>query len=253
MREMQELVAQPRAEKGKGAAYRARQKGLLPGIVYGGKGEPQNVQLDERAFVKVYSTGGMLSRLFMLDLDGKKTRVIPRDIQVDPVTDRPIHVDFLRLEKGARVSIAIPVHFKNHAESPGLKRGGVLNIILHEVDLMCPADNVPEFLEIDLAGLDIHDSVHISSVKLPEGVKPVNTREDFTVATIVVPTTYVEEVVAAPAAEGEAAAAAEGAEAAPGAEGAAPAAGAAAPAAEGAKGAAAAPAKGAAPAGDKKK
>jgi large subunit ribosomal protein L25 len=252
MREMQELRAEPRTGRGKGPAYQTRQKGMIPGIVYGGKGEPETLQLDERSFVKVYSAGGMLSKLFMLELNGKKTRVIPRQIQIDPVSDRPLHVDFLRLEKGARVSIAIPVHFKNHVESPGLKRGGVLNIVLHEVDLYCPVENIPEFLEIDLAGLDIHDSVHISSVKLPEGVKPVNQREDFTVATIVVPTTYVEEVVAAPAAaEGEAAApGAEGA--APGAEGAAPAAG-AAPGAEGAKGAAAAPAKGAAPAGDKKK
>jgi large subunit ribosomal protein L25 len=253
MREMQDLRAEPRAATGKGPAYQTRKKGLIPGIVYGGKGEPENVQLDERAFVKIYQGGAMLSTLFNLELGGKKTRVIPRQIQVDPVTDRPLHVDFLRLEKGARISIAIPVHFQNHGESPGLKRGGVLNVVLHAIDLYCPVENIPESIEVDLAGLDIHDSVHISGIKLPEGVKPTNQKEDFTIATIVVPTTYTEEVVAAPAAgEGEAAAA-EGAEAAPGAEGAAaPAAGAAAAApAEGAKGAAA-PAKGAAPAEKKK-
>jgi large subunit ribosomal protein L25 len=263
MREMQELRAEPRAKTGKGPAYQIRRRGLIPGVVYGGKAEPQNVQLEERAFVKVYSAGAMLSTLFMLELDGKKTRVIPRQIQIDPVTDRPVHVDFLRLEKGARIAIAIPVHFKNHGESPGLKRGGVLNVVLHEVELYCPVDNIPEFIEGDLAGLDIHDSMHISAIPLPAGVRPVNAREDFTVATIVVPTTYVEEVVAAAVpAEGEVPA--EGTEAVPGAEGAAPAAGAAAaPAAEGEKGVkaapgaapakAAAPAKGEKPAGEKKK
>jgi large subunit ribosomal protein L25 len=167
----------------------------------------------------------MLSTLLMLELDGQKTRVIPRAVQLDPVTDRPVHVDFLRLTEGARIALAIPVHFRGQENSPGIKRGGVLNIVRHEVELYCPVDNIPPFIEGDLNGLDIGDSLHISAFALPEGVRPVITSRDFTVATIAPPTTYVEEtpVVAAAevAVEGEEGAAAEGA-APGGAPGAAP-------------------------------
>jgi len=256
MRAIQELRAEKREKKGKGPAYQLRQKGLIPGILYGGKGEPETVQVELRNFEKLYSTGRLHSTLVMLEIGGKKLRVLPRAIQTDPVTDRPIHVDFMRLEEGARISISIPVQFRGQEGSPGIKRGGVLNIVRHEVELYCPVDNIPEFIEGDLEGLDIGDSIHISKFKLPEGVKPVISTRDFTVATIAPPTTYVEEVVAAAApaegevpaegavpAEGEAAAAAPGA--APGTTpGAAPAAG----GAKAAPGAAPAPAaKGKAP------
>jgi large subunit ribosomal protein L25 len=232
MREVQELRAEARAKQGKGPAYQLRRRGYIPGVLYGGKDEPIAVQVEERALSKHYGTGAFLQTLFMLELDGAKQRVIPRQIQLDPVSDRPLHVDFLRLEEGARIALNIPVRLKGQESSPGLKRGGVVNLVRHEVELYCPVDNIPEFIEGDLSELDIGDSLHISAFKLPEGVKPVIQTRDFTVATVAPPTTYTEE---APV---KAAAAVEGAAPAAGAEGAAaPAAGAAAPAA------AAAPAK----------
>ncbi len=228
MAEMQNLRAEPRANRGKGPSYRTRQKGQIPGIVYGGGTEPTLVSVDERGFTKLYGTGTLLSTLVMLEIDGKQTRVISRAVQTDPVTDRPIHVDFLRLVEGSRIALNIPVHFHGQEVSPGIKRGGVLNIVRHEVELYCPVDNIPTFIDGDLSNLDIGDSLHISHFKLPEGVRPVIQNRDFTVATLAPPTTYTEEApVAAAAAE---AAPAEGAAAKAGA---APAAkvGAAAPAA----------------------
>lgn len=241
MRQMLDLAAEPRPLKGKGPAHQLRLKGRIPAIVYGGKEAPVQVQVDERNFGKIYSTGSLLQTLLMLDLGGKKTRVLPRAIQLDPVTDRPVHVDFMRLEPGARIRIAIPARFKGLESSPGIKRGGVLNIVRHEIEVYCSADAIPDFLEGDISELDIGDSLHISHFHLPEGVTPTIRGRDFTVASLAPPTTFTEEVVAAAVvAEGaEGAAAAEGAEGAaagaPGAAGAAPAAGAAAPAA-GAKG-----------------
>lgn len=254
MRQMLELAAEPRATRGKGPAYQMRRQGKIPGIVYGGKGDPETVQVDERTFGKLYYAGAMLQTLVMLDVGGKKVRVLPRAIQVDPVSDRPIHVDFMRLEPGARVRIAIPVRFRGQENSPGLKLGGVINVVRHEIEVFCSADNIPDYIEGDLDGLEIGDSLHIADFSLPEGVKPVIAR-NFTVASISPPTTFVEETPVAATAEAGAVegAAVEGAEgaaaAAPGAAGAAPAAGAAAPAAGAA---AAAPAKGKAPEKGKK-
>ena len=185
MAQINELSAQARTGKGKGPAYQARLKGLVPAVVYGGDTAPENVTVEYRALERQYQTGSFTTRLLMLDVAGKKTRVIPRAVQIDPVTDRPVHVDFMRLGEGAKVRLDIPVHFRNQGESPGLKKGGVLNIVRHEIELLCPAENIPEELVIDLTGLDIHDSVHISAIKLPEGVKPTITERDFTVATIV--------------------------------------------------------------------
>jgi large subunit ribosomal protein L25 len=226
MREMQELSAEPRAGAGKGHAYRARMKGLVPAIIYGGGDAPESIAVDRQRLERHTGTGTFLTTLFLLDIDGRKTRVIPRDVQLDPVNDKPLHVDFMRLPEGAKVKLAIPVRFKGQESSPGLKRGGVLNIVRHEVELLCPADNIPDFLEGDLSGLDIRDSLHISAFHLPKGVVPVVRERDFTVASIVAPTSVLEEqraaaaAAAAPAAEAQAAAAP--------AEGAAPAAGAAA-------------------------
>ncbi|HWD26636.1 MAG TPA: 50S ribosomal protein L25/general stress protein Ctc [Rhizomicrobium sp.] len=226
MRETQELRAEPRDGTGKGPAYQARQKGLVPAVIYGGDIEPQNVAVDYRSLERQYQTGSFTTTLLMLDVAGKKTRVIPREVQVDPVSDRPVHVDFMRLGEGAKVRLAIPVHFRNQGDSPGLKKGGVLNIVRHEIELLCPAESIPEELIIDLSGLDIHDSVHIQDVKLPEGVKPIIRGRDFTICSIVAPTSVIEEQRAAAAAATAAASAPvaeEGAEAAP-AAGAAPAA-----------------------------
>jgi large subunit ribosomal protein L25 len=201
MAELETLRVEPRAKLGKGATYQTRTRGLIPGIVYGGKDAPRAVQVDERSFLKHYNTGSMLSTLIMLELDGQKTRVIPRAVQVDPVTDRPLHVDFLRLAEGARIALKIRVQFRGQENSPGIKRGGVLNIVRHQVELYCPVDRIPLYIEGDLDGLDIGDSLHISAFTLPEGVKPVITTRDFTVATIAPPTTYVEETPVAAAAE----------------------------------------------------
>jgi len=183
--------------------------------------------------------GAFLTTLLMLDLGGKKTRVLPRQLQLDPVSDRPVHVDFMRLVEGSRVRLEIPVHFKGQGESPGLKKGGVLNIVRHEMEVSCPADSIPNEILIDVSALDINASIHIEDVTLPEGVKPIIKGRDFTICSIVAPTSVIEEQRAAAAA-----AAAPAVEAAP-VEGAAPAEGAAAAAAPaaGAKAAPAAPAK----------
>ena len=227
MRETLELTVEPRTKLGKGPSYQTRKAGRIPGVVYGGDADPETVQVDERTLTRLYATGSFLQTLVMLEAAGKKTRVIPRALQLDPVTDRVVHVDFMRLTPGGSISLDIPVHFRGQENSPGIKRGGVLNVVRHEVALLCPVDNIPEFIEGDLSVLDIGDSLHISAFALPEGVRPMIRGRDFTVATIAPPTTYTEETPTAAAAT----AGAEGATPAEGAEGAAPAAGAAAPAA----------------------
>jgi large subunit ribosomal protein L25 len=252
------LKATARGRAGKGAARSVRREGLVPGVVYGDKKEPQNISFVYNELQPHVKTGRFMSTLVDLDVDGTVVRAIPRDIQFEPVRDFISHVDFLRLGKNARIHVEVPVHFKNHADSPGIKKGGVLNIVRHEIDLYCPADFIPDEILIDLTGLEIGHSIHASAVKLPENVTPAIREKDFTIATIAAAAGIKEE-------EEEAAAAAAAAEtpatevpataqkAPPTAPGAAPAAGkdvkaAAAPAA--AKGAAPAPA---AKAGDKKK
>ena len=143
MAQVQELKAEAREGRGKGPAYQARQKGLIPAVIYGGKGEPETVNIDARTLERHIEQGAFLTTLLMLDVGGKKTRVIPRQLQLDPVSDRPVHVDFMRLAEGATVRLDIPVHFKGQGESPGLKKGGVLNIVRHEMELICPADSIP--------------------------------------------------------------------------------------------------------------
>ena len=229
MRATLELKVEPRSKTGKGPAHQARKSGVIPGVIYGGEGAPETVQVDERTLTRMYSAGAFLQTLVMLENAGKKTRVVPRAVQLDPVTDRPLHVDFLRLVPGGTVSLDIPVHFRGQENSPGIKRGGVLNIVRHEVSMRCPVENIPEYIEGDLSDLDIGDSLHISAFTLPPGVIPMIRERDFTVATIAPPTTYTEEAPVAAAATAEGA---EGAAPVEGAEGAAaPAAGAAAPAA----------------------
>ncbi len=204
MRETLELKVEPRSKLGKGAAYQTRKSGLIPGIIYGGGSAPEPVQVDERTLGRLHGTGALMQTLVMLELSGKKTRVLPRAVQLDPVTDRPVHIDFLRLKPGGRVTLDIPVRFRGHENSPGLKLGGVVNVVRHEVALLCPVDEIPEYIEGDLSGLDIGDSLHISAFTLPPGVKPMIRERDFTVATVAPPTTYIEETpVAAAAVEGE--------------------------------------------------
>jgi len=185
MPEAIELKAWARGRAGKGGARATRREGRIPGILYGDKQEPETIAVDYRAISQQMHTGHFQSTIFTLDVDGKKTRVIPRGVQLDPIRDFPIHVDFMRVGKDALVTVEVPVRFLNEAASPGLKRGGVLNIVRHDIPVRCPADAIPDHFEVDLTGLEIGDSVHISAIVLPTGVRPTITERDFTVATIV--------------------------------------------------------------------
>lgn len=204
MAESATFTAEPRQRAGKSANREIRRRGKIPAVIYGGDTAPESVAIDLAAVIKSHQTGKMLSRVCEIDLAGKTIRALPREVQVDPVKDEPRHVDFYRLVPGARIAIMIPVEFKNTETSPGIKRGGVLNIVRHEVELMVDADNVPDHLEADLAGLEINDSLHISAMNLPAGAKPTIER-DFTVATIAAPSTFTVTEAAEGAAEGEAA------------------------------------------------
>jgi len=178
------LKATARGGAGKGAARAVRRQGLVPGVVYGDKKEPQNISFAYNELQPHVNTGRFMSTLVDLEVDGTVVRAIPRDIQFEPVRDFISHVDFLRLGKGARIHVEVPVHFKNHMESPGIKKGGVLNIVRHEIEVTCPADAIPEHFVVNLEGLEIGRSVHISAVKLPEGVKPTILNRDFTICTV---------------------------------------------------------------------
>jgi large subunit ribosomal protein L25 len=204
MTDVQVLKAQPRDRVGKGAARQARQKGFVPAVIYGGKQPPQPVNLSYKEIQQRIFVGHFLTTIFEIDVDGEMTRVIPRDYQLDPVRDFTLHVDFLRVTAGATVTVEIPVHFLNQEKSPGIKRGGVLNVVRYSIEMYCPADRIPESIDVDLTGLDLNDSVHISDVKLPEGVRPAIAERDFTVATIAAPAGLKEEVAAAAAAAEEA-------------------------------------------------
>jgi large subunit ribosomal protein L25 len=180
-----ELKAWARQRSGKGGARATRRDGRIPGILYGDQKEPESIAVEYRAITQQLLTGHFQSTVFTLNVDGSKTRVIPRAVQLDPIRDFPIHVDFLRLAKDALVTVEVPVHFLNEAASPGLKRGGVLNVVRHEIQVRCPSDAIPDHFDVDLTGLEIGDAVHISALKLPENVRPTVTERDFTVATIV--------------------------------------------------------------------
>jgi large subunit ribosomal protein L25 len=226
-----EIKASARPRSGTGSARAARREKRVPGIVYGAPGAPQTIALDANELGIVINRGKFLSTVFDLDVDGSKTRVIPREVQLDPVKDMPIHVDFQRVAPGARIRVNVPVRFVNEALSPGLKRGGVLNIVRHEVEVMAPADKIPDFFEFNLEGLEIGRSIHISATKLPEGVTPTILNRDFTVATVA--GHKIEEEAVAPGAEAvvaEGAVPAEGEAAAEGAPADAKAAGGKAPA-----------------------
>ncbi|HEY7764867.1 MAG TPA: 50S ribosomal protein L25/general stress protein Ctc [Aestuariivirgaceae bacterium] len=196
------LKAELRDASGKGAARSVRRRGLVPGVVYGDKKEPQLLSLRYGDLLPHVNTGRFTATLVDLELGGKTVRVIPRDVQFEPVRDFIVHVDFLRLGKDARIRVEVPVHFRNHEASPGLKAGGVLNIVRHEIEFFCPADSIPEEVVVDLTGLHIGQSVHASQVKLPEGAQPTITERDFTIATIAAAAAIPveEEAEAAPAA-----------------------------------------------------
>lgn len=187
MSDVIELSAQTRDRVGKGSARAARRAGLVPAVIYGDKKDPVSVTLEERVLVKQLHQAGFFSTLIDLEVDGKKHRVLARDIQLHPVTDRPEHVDFLRVSASSSITVSVPVEFTNEDKCPGLKAGGVLNVVRYEVEVSCRPDQMPASLVIDLEGWNVGDSIHISAVALPDGVEPTITDRDFTVATIAAP------------------------------------------------------------------
>jgi large subunit ribosomal protein L25 len=208
MAETNTLAAERRERAGKGPARSSRRAGRVPGILYGEQQEPVMISVEPRALERAVNKPGFFATLFDLQLDGKTLRVLPRDVQLDPINDKPIHFDLMRVGAGSRVHVAVPVVFQNELLSPGLKRGGVLNVVRHEVEIVCAPDLIPHEIVVDLTGKEIGDSVHISAVNLPEGVTPTITDRDFTLATIAAPTVVKAdaEAAAAAAATGEAAA-----------------------------------------------
>ncbi len=221
MSDVLNLVAERRERAGKGAARAARRAGRIPGVIYGAKKDPVMINLDPKALNKELNKAGFFATLFDIEIDGKKERALPRDVQFDPVTDRAIHIDLLRVSAATAVTVNVPVNFINEDQSPGLTKGGVLNVVRYEIELNCRADAIPQELELDLSSLDLGDSAHFSMITLPDGVEPTITDRDFTVATIAAPSAVKSEAAeAAEAAEAEAEAEGEGGEAASGDEGA---------------------------------
>ena len=187
MSEQLTLPAETRDRAGKGASRALRREGRVPAVVYGDKKEALSVHVEEKLLTKMLSTGHFMNSVVMVEVGGKPNRTLPKAVDFHPVTSRPIHVDFLRIGEHSKVNVNIPVRFDNEEASPGLKRGGVLNVVQHEIELICDAAEIPDELHIDLTGLDIGDSIHISQVSLPKGAKAAIDDRDFTVATVVAP------------------------------------------------------------------
>jgi large subunit ribosomal protein L25 len=181
------LPAEARDRAGKGASRALRREGRIPAVIYGGKEEPTPIHVEERLLVRQLGTGHFMNSIVNVEIGGKTVRTLPKDLSLHPVTDRPIHVDFFRLAEGAKIEVAVPVVFVNEEASPGLKKGGVLNVVRHELELVCDNDKIPNEIEIDVTGRDVGDAIHISSVTLPEGSESAITDRDFTIATIVAP------------------------------------------------------------------
>lgn len=206
MAEQTTIAAEIREGAGTGSARATRRAGLIPAVIYGGKLPPQSIAIAEKEIERHIRTGRLTSTLMDIQVNGSSERVLARDVQLHPVTDAPLHIDFLRLEAGATIKVLVRVKFVDEEESPGLKRGGVLNTVRRDLELLCPVEAIPDEIEISLAGLEINDIIHIHSVKLPEGVTPAILDRDFTVATIASPTVVKDEeadaAAAAAAAEG---------------------------------------------------
>ena len=188
MSEQSTLAAEIRDRAGKGAARAARREGRIPAVIYGGKKDPVTITILEKDLVKELHTGTFFSTVYQVEAGSVTEQALPREVQFHPVTDRPEHVDFLRIAKGATVAVEVTVHFINEDKSPGLKQGGVLNVVRHEVEINAPATSIPDEIVIDVSKYEIGDSIHISEVELPEGVTPTITDRDFTIATIAAPT-----------------------------------------------------------------
>ncbi len=193
MADTQQIAAELRDRAGKGAARAIRRTGRVPAVIYGDKKDPVMISLEPRELDRYLQRAGFFSTLFNIEVDKAKHQVLPRDVQFHPVSDRPLHVDFLRVSARTRINVDVAVEFVHEEESDGLKRGGVINVVRHDIELNCSAGNIPSVIVISLAGLDIGDSVHISDINLPDGVEPTITDRDFTIATIAAPTLMVEE------------------------------------------------------------
>lgn len=182
------LAATARDRAGKGTARATRRAGSIPAVIYGNKEKPVMIALDTTKFTREIHRPGFFTHLFDITVDGVTHRVLPRDVQLDPVYDRPLHADFLRVSDTTEITLKVPVEFTNVETCPGIKKGGILNIVRHDIEVFAKAADLPEKIVVDLAGFEVGSSIHISSVKLPEGVRPTITDRDFTVATIAAPT-----------------------------------------------------------------
>ena len=187
MSDVLNLPAEARERAGKGASRALRRDGRTPAVIYGGKEAPATIHVEEKELTRQLMTGHFFNSIIEIEVGGKTVRTLAKDVAFHPVNDRPLHVDFLRLTGDSKVDVQVPVVFVNEEASPGLKKGGVLNIVRHELELVCPAENIPSEIEIDVTGKDVGDSIHISEVTLPKGVASAITDRDFTIATLVAP------------------------------------------------------------------
>jgi len=187
MSEALNLPAEARERAGKGASRAIRRDGRTPAVIYGGKEEPILIHLEQKELVRQLNTGHFMNSIVNIEIGGKTIRTLPKDVAFHPVNDRPLHVDFLRMTGDSKVEVQVPVVFINEEDSPGLKKGGVLNIVRHELELLCPNSDIPEEIQIDVTGKDLGDSIHISEVTLPKGVTSVISDRDYTIATLVAP------------------------------------------------------------------
>jgi large subunit ribosomal protein L25 len=206
MSDLLTLSADARERAGKGASRELRRNGRVPAVIYGNNEAPEGIHIEEKLLMKALMTGHFMNSIAMIEVGGKTVRTLPKDVQFHPVSDRPLHADFLRISEHAKVTVEVPVHFTNEDASPGIKRGGVLNIVRHELELVCDAAMIPDEIEISLAGFDVGDSIHISAVTLPAGSTSAITDRDFTIATIVAPSALKSsegDTTTAAAAEGE--------------------------------------------------
>lgn len=187
MSEQLTLSAEARDRAGKGASRALRREGRVPAVIYGMNEEPLSIHVEEKLLNKQLGTGHFFNSVIMVEVGGKKVRTLAKDVAFHPVTDRPLHADFLRVSEHATVHVHVPVRFENEAASPGLKKGGVLNIVAHDIELEVDAAEIPDEVVVDLTGLDVGDSLHISAVKLPKGSKALHADTDFSIATVVAP------------------------------------------------------------------
>ncbi|MGY4397814.1 large subunit ribosomal protein L25 [Sphingomonas sp. UYAg733] len=215
MSEQLTLAAETREQVGKGASRSLRREGRVPAVIYGNKQEPLSIHVEEKALMRLLMTGHFMNSVVMVDAGGKTIRTLPKDVAFDAVSDRPVHVDFLRIGAHTTVHVNVPVVFTDEEDAPGIKKGnGVLNVVKHELELVCDAADIPDQITISLAGKEIGDAIHISDIDLPKGVTSAITDRDFTIATIVPPTvpTVEDEEADAAVAEAQAAEAAEAVE-----------------------------------------